>query len=61
MQTTTTIMAKREPIKSVKYPMSIEENLYNRAFTFATSKGISIAGVIRMALIEFLDRNAPSA
>lgn len=55
----TTIMAKREPKESIKYPLSIEKGLYERVYNLAESRGISLAGLIRMLLLAELAKETP--
>lgn len=53
-----TTVAKKEAKKTVKYPISFEESFYKKANEHAESKGINLAGLIRMLLIEDMAKKA---
>jgi hypothetical protein len=55
-----TSLVADEP-KNVTYPFLLSNTLYKRAKAFAEKKGITLAGLLRMALIAFLDKEEHSA
>lgn len=55
-----TSLVADEP-KNVTYPLLLNYQLYTRALNAAKKRGITLAGLLRMALIAYLDKEDPSA